>query len=223
MIRIQTKGKRLNDVDLSSALLPYLPYFLFHSSPNSDPTSDCDDVKHQQDSIVFGPPNPSVLFLLYKPLFHSEHVIDRGMEMTITLTMEMMILTCIRSLQLSRRRTPLPATFLVSTMVLRSASRLMCLLMSVASTMSITIFRNVCRCFLVRLTKISQSLFCRSLNATAKILFVFQRRFDLTEPARWWFSSTDSSLYIRASSEPGIVHYHYYCHYCQFYYYYSSI
>ena len=74
MIRIQTKGKRLNDVDLSSALLPYLPYFLFHSSPNSEPTSDCDDVKHQQDSIVFGPPNPSALFLLYKPLFHSEHV-----------------------------------------------------------------------------------------------------------------------------------------------------
>ena len=23
------------------------------------------------------------------------------------------------------------------------------------------------------------------------------------EPARWWFSSTDSSLYMRASSEPG--------------------
>ena len=44
----------------------------------------------------------------------------------------------------------------------------MCLLMSVASTMSITILRNVCRCFFVRLTKISQSLFCRSLNATAQ-------------------------------------------------------
>ena len=53
-------------------------------------------------------------------------------------------------------------------------------------TMSITIFLRVCFCFLVRFTKISQSGFCSSLKATA----------------RWWFSSTDSSLYIRASSEP---------------------
>ena len=51
--------------------------------------------------------------------------------------------------------------------------------------MSMTIFLRVCLCFLVRLTKISQSGFWRSLKATA----------------RWWFSRTDSSLYIMASSE----------------------
>ena len=48
-----------------------------------------------------------------------------------------------------------------------------------------TIFLRVCLCFLVRLTKISQSGFWRSLKATA----------------RWWFSRTDSSLYMMASSE----------------------
>ena len=53
-------------------------------------------------------------------------------------------------------------------------------------TMSMTIFLRVWRCFLLRLTKISQSLICTSLNATAK----------------WWFSNTDSSLYIKASSDP---------------------
>ena len=53
-------------------------------------------------------------------------------------------------------------------------------------TMSIVIFRNVCLCFLFKLTKISRSLLCNSLKATA----------------RWWFSKTDSSLYISASSEP---------------------
>ena len=51
--------------------------------------------------------------------------------------------------------------------------------------MSITIFLRVCLCFLVRLTKISQSGFWRSLNATA----------------RWWFSSTDSSLYLASRSQ----------------------
>ena len=52
-------------------------------------------------------------------------------------------------------------------------------------TISITIFLNVCLCFLVRFTNISQSGFWRSLKATA----------------RWWFSRTDSSLYMMASSE----------------------
>ena len=53
-------------------------------------------------------------------------------------------------------------------------------------TMSITIFLQVWRCFLERLAKISHSGFWRSLKATAK----------------WWFSNTDSSLYMRANSEP---------------------
>ena len=53
-------------------------------------------------------------------------------------------------------------------------------------TISITIFLRVCFCLRVRLTKISHSGVWSSLKATAK----------------WWFSSTDSSLYIRASSEP---------------------
>ena len=57
--------------------------------------------------------------------------------------------------------------------------------MNLQLTMSITIFLSVCLCFFVRFTNISQSGFCRSLNATA----------------RWWFSSTDSSLYMMASSE----------------------
>ena len=56
--------------------------------------------------------------------------------------------------------------------------------------MSITIFLRVCLCFLVRLTKISQSGFWRSLNATA----------------RWWFSSTDSSLYLPSRSHS--LYYH---------------
>ena len=50
--------------------------------------------------------------------------------------------------------------------------------------MSITIFLTVWRCFLVRFTKMSHSGYCSILKATAK----------------WWFSSTDSSLYMRASS-----------------------
>lgn len=49
-----------------------------------------------------------------------------------------------------------------------------------------TIFLRVCLCFLVRELNMSHSDFWVSLNATAK----------------WWFSSTDSSLYINASSEP---------------------
>lgn len=52
-------------------------------------------------------------------------------------------------------------------------------------TMSMTIFLRDCRCFLVRFWKISQLSSCSSLNPTAK----------------WWFSKTDSSLYISASSE----------------------
>ncbi|KAJ8880199.1 hypothetical protein PR048_016665 [Dryococelus australis] len=87
---------------------------------------------------------------------------------------------------LSSSSTPEPATFFVSTMVLRSASRLMCLDMSVDNTISMTILRSVCRCFLPRFTKMSQPSFCSSLNATA----------------RWWFSNTLSSLYMSASSEP---------------------
>lgn len=52
-------------------------------------------------------------------------------------------------------------------------------------TMSMTILRNVCRCRLVRFWKMSQFSSCNSLKPTAK----------------WWFSSTDSSLYISANSE----------------------
>lgn len=48
-----------------------------------------------------------------------------------------------------------------------------------------TILRNDCLCFLLRFWKMSQLSSCRSLKPTA----------------RWWFSSTDESLYIRASSE----------------------
>lgn len=118
----------------------------------------------------------------------------------------------------------LPATFLVSTIVFKSANSVMCFDMSVDNTISITILRNVWRCFLNtmrtrererkkkksnainhktqfsatfarrrrwatyfwRFWKISHSSFCNNLKATAK----------------WWFSSTDSSLYIIASSEP---------------------
>lgn len=52
-------------------------------------------------------------------------------------------------------------------------------------TISITILRSDCLCFLLRFWKMSQLSSCKSLNPTA----------------RWWFSSTDESLYIRASSE----------------------
>lgn len=51
--------------------------------------------------------------------------------------------------------------------------------------MSMTIFRSDCRCFLVKFWKMSQFSSCRSLKPTA----------------RWWFSNTDESLYIKASSE----------------------
>lgn len=51
--------------------------------------------------------------------------------------------------------------------------------------MSMTIFRSNCLCFFVRFWKMSQFSSCRSLNPTA----------------RWWFSNTDESLYINASSE----------------------
>jgi len=53
-------------------------------------------------------------------------------------------------------------------------------------TMSMTIFLRVCLCFLLMFWNMSHPSFCKSLKATAK----------------WWFSSTDSSLYIRANSEP---------------------
>lgn len=52
-------------------------------------------------------------------------------------------------------------------------------------TISIEIFRNICRCFLVSPTRKSQFESCSNLNATAK----------------WCCSSTDSSLYIIANSE----------------------
>lgn len=52
-------------------------------------------------------------------------------------------------------------------------------------TISMTILRSDCLCFLLRFWKMSQLSSCRSLKPTA----------------RWWFSSTDESLYIRASSE----------------------
>lgn len=42
----------------------------------------------------------------------------------------------------------LPATFLVSTIVFKSANSVMCFDMSVDNTISITILRNVWRCFL---------------------------------------------------------------------------
>lgn len=51
--------------------------------------------------------------------------------------------------------------------------------------MSMTIFRSNCLCFFVRFWKMSQFSSCRSLKPTA----------------RWWFSNTDESLYISASSE----------------------
>lgn len=51
--------------------------------------------------------------------------------------------------------------------------------------MSITSLRRLCRCRLLRFWKMSQLSSWRSLKPTA----------------RWWFSRTDSSLYIRASSE----------------------
>lgn len=52
-------------------------------------------------------------------------------------------------------------------------------------TISIVICRRDRRCFLLRLQKMSQFSCCRSLKPTA----------------RWWFSNTEASLYIRASSE----------------------
>lgn len=54
-------------------------------------------------------------------------------------------------------------------------------------TMSMTSFRRLWRCRLLRFWKMSQFSWCRSLKPTA----------------RWWFSKTDSSLYMRASSESG--------------------
>jgi len=56
-------------------------------------------------------------------------------------------------------------------------------------TMSMTIFLNDCLCFLVKFWKMSQFSSCSSLKPTAK----------------WWFSSTDESLYIKASSESAIT------------------
>lgn len=56
---------------------------------------------------------------------------------------------------------------------------------SFSLTMSMTIFRSDCLCFLVKFWKMSQFSSCRSLKPTA----------------RWWFSNTDESLYISASSE----------------------
>ncbi len=52
--------------------------------------------------------------------------------------------------------------------------------------MSMAILRMVWRCLVVSAWNRSHSDLCMSLNATAK----------------WWFSSTDSSLYISANSEP---------------------
>lgn len=52
-------------------------------------------------------------------------------------------------------------------------------------TISMTSLRRLWRCRLVRFWKMSQFSWCRSLKPTA----------------RWWFSNTDSSLYMRASSE----------------------
>lgn len=57
---------------------------------------------------------------------------------------------------------------------------------SPSPTMSITIFRRESFCFLLRFWKMSQFSSCSSLKPTA----------------RWWFSSTDESLYISANSEP---------------------
>lgn len=57
-------------------------------------------------------------------------------------------------------------------------------------TMSMTILRRLCRWRLLRFWKMSQFSSCSSLNPTA----------------RWWFSSTDSSLYINASSESAEYH-----------------
>lgn len=54
-----------------------------------------------------------------------------------------------------------------------------------ALTISMTSLRRLWRCRLVRFWKMSQFSWCSSLKPTA----------------RWWFSRTDSSLYISASSE----------------------
>lgn len=51
--------------------------------------------------------------------------------------------TCIRSLYLSSVTTDEPDTFFASTIVFKSARSVMCLDMSVARTISMTIFRNV--------------------------------------------------------------------------------
>lgn len=51
--------------------------------------------------------------------------------------------------------------------------------------MSMTILRSDCLCFLVKFWKMSQFSSCSSLKPTA----------------RWWFSRTDESLYMRANSE----------------------
>ena len=52
-------------------------------------------------------------------------------------------------------------------------------------TMSMTIFLNDCLCFLVKFWKMSQFSSWSNLKPTAK----------------WWFSKTEESLYIKASSE----------------------
>ena len=55
-------------------------------------------------------------------------------ESKLTSYMEQCQRTCILSVPLSRQRTPLPATFLLSTIVFSEARRLMCFALSVAST-----------------------------------------------------------------------------------------
>jgi len=59
-------------------------------------------------------------------------------------------------------------------------------------TMLMTIRLRACRCFTGTFCRMLQPVSCSSLNATA----------------RWWFSSTDSSLYISANSEPTFTYRH---------------
>lgn len=81
----------------------------------------------------------------------------------------------IKNVLKSSLKSNLPATFLVSTIVFKSASSVMCFDMSVDNTISITILRNVWRCFLhrwreTRGNQSSNSIFRQIPNSLLKIL-----------------------------------------------------
>lgn len=64
------------------------------------------------------------------------------------------------------------------------------LIQVVTHTMPMTMRRSACLCLMGTFCRMSQPVSWSSLNATAK----------------WWFSSTDSSLYISANSDPVSTH-----------------